>query len=96
MQCPVCKASIEQGPQCRRCRADLSLLFRLEDQRRRALAEALRSAAHGQWSRALAIAEGADALRTDADSRRLLMAIRLLRRDYAGAWRGFLSRAGSG
>ena len=41
MHCPVCKADNSQGPQCRRCKADLSLLFALEEQRRRTLAEAL-------------------------------------------------------
>ena len=33
MQCPVCKADNAQGPLCRRCKADLSLLFRLEARR---------------------------------------------------------------
>ena len=36
-RCPVCRARVEPGPQCRRCKADLSLLVSLEDQRRRAL-----------------------------------------------------------
>ena len=30
IRCPVCKAENSQGPTCRRCKADLSLLFRLE------------------------------------------------------------------
>lgn len=36
MRCPVCKASVQQGPQCRRCKADLALLleFRAQQQRR--------------------------------------------------------------
>ncbi|HEV3258135.1 MAG TPA: hypothetical protein VG013_14715 [Gemmataceae bacterium] len=92
MKCPVCKAANDQGPQCRRCRADLSLLFGLEEQRQHALAEACRSAVRGHLRRALAIAEGADALRSDQDSQRLLMAVRLLRRDYGGAWRDYVSR----
>ena len=63
MRCPVCTAESDTGPSCRRCRADLSLLFRLEEERaclgataRRALLEggcnpnrpvALAGACHG-------------------------------------------------
>ena len=35
LRCPVCKAENAQGPNCRRCKADLSLLFALEDRRAR-------------------------------------------------------------
>jgi hypothetical protein len=94
MRCPVCRAEVTQGPQCRRCRADLSLLLELDDQRRRALAEAYRAATAGQWNRALAIAGGVDALRSDGESRRLLAACRLLRRDFAGAWEEYQSPQG--
>jgi hypothetical protein len=34
MRCPVCKADNAQGPQCRRCKADLTVLFDLEAARR--------------------------------------------------------------
>ena len=40
MRCPVCKADNAQGLQCRRCKADLALLFQLEEQRARALEQA--------------------------------------------------------
>src|SRR5262249_17865113 len=33
MRCPVCKAENAQGPACRRCKADLSLLFAVEARR---------------------------------------------------------------
>lgn len=42
MQCPVCKADNSQGPACRRCKADLSLLWELEVRRE----ELLNSARH--------------------------------------------------
>ncbi len=42
MVCPVCKAENAAGPACRRCKADLSLLFQLEEQRERTLAAARR------------------------------------------------------
>jgi hypothetical protein len=41
MICPVCKAENTQGPACRRCKADLSLLWSLES-RREALLNAAR------------------------------------------------------
>ena len=86
MRCPVCKAENAQGPQCRRCKADLSLLFALEEQRARTLAEARRLLAAGRADEADAAAAEADWLRSDEESRRLLAVTRLMRRDFAGAW----------
>jgi hypothetical protein len=53
MRCPVCRAEVEQGPQCRRCRADLSLLFALDRQRRRAQDFAAHCLAQGEVQREL-------------------------------------------
>lgn len=86
MICPVCKARLEQGPQCRRCKADLSPLFALEDQRRWLLAGASRHAAAGRWAEALAGAEAADALRHGDDAKRLQALCHLARRDFERAW----------
>ncbi len=86
MRCPACKAENAQGPTCRRCKADLSLLFALEEQRARTLAEARRLLAAGRADEADALAEEADWMRSDAESRRLLALTRLMRRDFAGAW----------
>ena len=33
IRCPLCKADNLEGPACRRCKADLSMLFRLEERR---------------------------------------------------------------
>jgi hypothetical protein len=93
MKCPVCKADNDQGPQCRRCRVDLSLLFTLQQQRRAALVEAYRSAARGRWQRALAIAEGADALHSDEETRHFLAVGYLMQRDFARAWERYPTRA---
>ncbi len=96
MRCPVCRAENAQGPSCRRCRADLSLLFTLEAQREQALATARHWLHEGQIARALRWAEGADALHADAASRELLAVLYLLRKDFAQAWRCFgLVRASS-
>lgn len=87
MRCPVCRAENDQGPHCRRCRADLSLLFRLEEQRRRALARARDELARGRTEAALSLLDEAGALRRDGDVRRLRAVAHLLRREFARAWR---------
>jgi hypothetical protein len=91
MRCPVCKADNSQGPQCRRCKADLSLLFALEDQRRQTLAEARRCLRRGEWQAAVEYAESASWLRDDDESRRLLATAHLLVRNFATAWRSYQS-----
>ena len=85
LRCPVCKADNTQGPSCRRCKADLSLLFALEEQRRQALAEAHRAAAAGNRHSFLVWAERADTLRRDDESRRLLAVAHFLHRNFAEA-----------
>lgn len=92
MRCPVCRAENDQGPQCRRCRADLSLLFALEAQRDHYLALARQYATRGQWDHAFAVAEGVDTLRRGADARRLLAVSALLRRDFSRAWQYYHDR----
>lgn len=89
MRCPVCKAENTQPPQCRRCKADLGLLWTLEAQRARLLADARRRLAAGSIRRAAVDAEDADWLRSDEDSRRLVAVTSLLNRDFAGAWEGY-------
>jgi hypothetical protein len=93
IRCPVCRADNRDGPACRRCRADLSLLFALERQRERALARARRYAQAGEVDGVLREARRAHRLRRGEDSRRLLALGCLLGRDFAGAWRWYgLSR----
>jgi hypothetical protein len=89
MRCPVCKADNLQGPQCRRCKADLALLFALEDQRRRTLTEARRCLERGQWSDAAHHAATADWLRANEDTQRLLALAHLLAGDFAEAWQTY-------
>jgi hypothetical protein len=68
MRCPVCRADNNEGPNCRRCRADLSLLFQLEDSRARFLHQARQQAACANWMETARLAEQAHALRRDTDS----------------------------
>jgi methylphosphotriester-DNA--protein-cysteine methyltransferase len=87
ISCPLCKAENAQGPACRRCKADLSMLFRLEEQRAWTFAEAGRLLAAGRIAEANSWAQMADWLRSDAESLRLFALTRLLLSDFHGAWR---------
>jgi hypothetical protein len=87
LRCPVCKAENTEGPWCRRCKADLSLLFALEEQRRAAFEAARVAASRGDRDGFLSAAEHADTLRSNDESRRLLAVARLLHGNFAGAVR---------
>lgn len=87
MRCPLCRADNDRGPNCRRCRADISLLFALEEQRSELLALARRCLADGQLEQARDLAERAAGLRHGEEARRLVAACHLLRHDFAAAWR---------
>jgi methylphosphotriester-DNA--protein-cysteine methyltransferase len=93
MRCPVCRAEVEQGPTCRRCRADLSLLFQLEAQRQRTLSRAAALIHQGGSQAALALAEEAQRLRDGPEARRLDALASLFSRDFARAWRLYRSIA---
>ncbi len=90
MRCPVCRAENSEGPQCRRCRADLSLLFALEEQRRRLLEAAASYAACGDGEGTKHFAAVAHDLRRGEDAARLLTLGHLLRGDFAAAWECYL------
>ena len=91
MHCPICRAENDQGPNCRRCRADLESLFVLEKQRLRALEAAYRSLTAGQPRRAFALADGVRALRDDLETRQLSALSALLKRDFAAAFQFYQS-----
>ncbi len=84
IRCPVCRAENEDVT-CRRCKADLSLLFAMEDARQAALGEAARAAAAGDGARTLEHARTAHRLRADNESLRWLAVGYLLKRDYSAA-----------
>src|SRR5579871_4304890 len=96
MRCPVCRAPLEQGPQCRRCRADLSLLFTLQEHRRGLLRKAYQAVAAAAWDDLALLAERVHSLRQDAESERLLALVHLLRRDFPAAWRAYQGRNQTG
>lgn len=82
--CPCCRAANESGPACRRCRADLSALFALED-RRAYLVAAARGFAADRPRDAVAALDAAAALRPSPDLRRLRAAALLLAGDFSAA-----------
>jgi len=86
MRCPVCRAADNRTSQCRRCKADLSLLVELERQHARHLTRAARALTHGEAADCLHHAGQARALRADAASARLLALGYLKARDFASAW----------
>jgi hypothetical protein len=96
LRCPVCRAENSQGPTCRRCKADLSLLFALEERRERLLAEARAALRAGRGVEALAAAGEADSLRRDEESLRLVAVAALLSRDFHLAWRAYAALKGEG
>ncbi len=94
MRCPVCKADNAQGPACRRCKADLLLLWALEARRESLLASARRRLGEGDWRGAAAEATAAARLRDGADAGQVVAAARLLGRDFAGALRTYRALPG--
>src|SRR4051812_45501243 len=96
MRCPVCRAENPEGPNCRRCRADLSLLFALEERHAQLLREARRQAAAGDWPAAARQAEQAHALRRDAEAARLAAVAALMQGDPARALRWYADTATRG
>jgi hypothetical protein len=88
-RCPVCKADKPQAPTCRRCKADLSLVFALEERRTYLLAEARAALASGHVREGLARALEVDDLRRDEQSLRLVAVAALLCRDFHLAWRSY-------
>src|SRR5262245_22039325 len=105
LRCPVCKADnvtptpLPQGersgsegaPTCRRCKADLSLLFALEEHREVLLNSARQHAAAGAWEAFLADIEQVHGLRADQQTRRMRAVGLLLIGDRLAALRQVLS-----
>jgi hypothetical protein len=89
IRCPVCKAENTQGPQCRRCKADLASLFQLEEQRDALFAAAINGLRHGRFEEALTNAQQAHQLRYGDDTGRLLAMIQSLRYDFHSAWQHY-------
>lgn len=91
IRCPVCKADNAAGPACRRCKADLAMLFSLEDQRAALLEEGRRAFERGSIEEALRSARAGDDLRHGDDARRCLAVLSLLNGRFGEAWQAYQS-----
>jgi hypothetical protein len=91
MRCPVCNADVLQGRKCRRCRADLGLLFELAEDREALLNAARRRLAQGRWQEAARLAHQADELHGGEDSAGTRAAARLLAGDFPAAWAAYVA-----
>lgn len=89
LTCPVCRAGNDAGPNCRRCKADLSLLFAVDAEREARLAAAREALAQGQPILASQQVRQAEDLRHGPDAAKLGAVLALLRRDFSEAWRQF-------
>ncbi len=87
--CPCCKASNEVGPACRRCKADLGLLFDLETERAALLDEARRFAVASRILESHSALDRASQLRTGADVKQLRAVLFLLARDFSSALQAY-------
>jgi hypothetical protein len=96
MRCPVCKADNHETPQCRRCKADLSLLLALERRRGRLMTEAVARLARGDAATALKAVLEAGTLRSDDESHALAALARVMGHDFQAAWDWYRCRLALG
>ena len=83
--CPCCKADNATGPACRRCKADLSLLFAIEADREAWLIEARWLAANSQFGEAHEAIDRAEGLRSGRGLAKLRAGLFVLARDFRSA-----------
>jgi hypothetical protein len=91
LTCPVCKAENAAGPACRRCKADLTMLFALDERRTALLAQSQQFSQRGELREALRIARQANDLRCDRESLRWLTLMLLLDENFGEAWQAYQS-----
>ncbi|MCE9532723.1 MAG: hypothetical protein K8T89_16625, partial [Planctomycetes bacterium] len=89
LPCPVCKAENDAGPACRRCKADLTMLFTIEEQRAQTLGDAQRSFAAGKYTEAYTSARHANELRPGPDVARWLAVLHLIHGHFGEAWQAY-------
>jgi hypothetical protein len=95
LACPVCRAGNAVGPQCRRCRADLGLLFDLQKDRGLLLAQARQAMHQGAWPQALDRIRAAETL-CAGDAKRWEAVCQLLQGNFPAAWGCYLDQGTAG
>jgi hypothetical protein len=76
--CPACRAE-NSDRICRRCRADLGLLWDLEIERQRLMADAGDALRRCDWARVIDLSENVRQLRDGPDAARLIACAYLIR-----------------
>lgn len=85
LNCPVCKAENGTPNQCRRCKADLALLWAVERQRAAHLCAARTALEQGNFDDALDALDQAAALRASPQLRHWRACVFLLAQDFETA-----------
>ncbi len=88
--CPACGAPRGQGTVCHRCKSDLGLLVRLEQQADALQARAQHCYARGWYNRAAALADKSQSLEASPDRLRLLACSQLFSGDFPAAWTAYV------
>ena len=89
LSCPVCKAENATGPNCRRCKADLGMLFALDEQRAQLLAAARQAFDWNRLENARRFAMSANDCRQDPESLRWVAMLQLIHGNFGEAWRAY-------
>jgi hypothetical protein len=94
LRCPVCNAENTSGPACRRCKADLSLLWHLEQQRATHLIDCHFALQEDRLDDALEAIQQASSIRDGDDLSRLRACVHLLAENFDGAYSEYLIASG--
>lgn len=89
LNCPVCKAENAAGPNCRRCKADLAMLFALSEHRTQLLAATRAAFARHEIADAWRFALAANEHQPDAESLRWVAMLQLLHGNFGEAWNAY-------
>ena len=91
LRCPVCKAENMSGPACRRCKADLTMLTALEEQRIEKLSQTRQAFIESRFDDALRHALDANSLRQGADAQHWLALLFFVSENFREAWSAYQS-----
>jgi hypothetical protein len=86
LKCPVCKADNSSGPNCRRCKADLAMMWTLEGARTHHIKLARSAAEENDLELALEKLANARELRSGPDLVKLRACVCLLAGDFESAF----------
>jgi hypothetical protein len=89
MECPVCRAENEAPAACRRCKADLSILWNLASVRRQRLKQMRAAVLRLDFDAAETALSQAESIARDVETTRLRAMLSLLQGSFVEAWRQY-------